>query len=871
MGYSKIVAALLVVFFLASCTGEKSTGKPYAALPDQAVAVVKVNDVKQAAATFSQSHIYQSLRVLPFFQNLESRLTNYRQFFLTTQDYPFLSNRDFYGALALSGAKQYQMLWTTPVHKSFQSQLVEPFLRGEKHRRYLYSQVEVIELTGRESKHLFIAVTQDLLLFSESKNLLEQAIRQVQAQYNFLHKAPFKALHSTANQKDPLNLYIEYAGFEKFLDTQLPPGTANFMSNLAGWGEWDVQASKQEMILSGISHFEAGKGHFWQTFQNIEAQEISATAIFPTQLALSLSYTFQNYGQYQRAFQQMLAQRNRLALHLKKLKALQHPDSVFLQYIDNEIGLFYNGTGSGGTEPVAYVKLREVAEPEKFGEALSDTNFIEGYRAHIIRQMAQDDMLPAVFGRIFKDFKRPYVTRLDDFWLFSDNQAALKSVISDYLDGKTLAQSEAFANFYSSMPQEAHIQVLASNPQALALVPQVLRSDAAATLQEHRSTLSNIHWAGMQVHVSNKAAFTSLYFKETERTKPKLARRWTTQLENAPRGEPQFLKNHRTGKYDVAIQDEKNQLYLLDHSGNVFWNASLNGPILGSISQVDLFQNGKLQMAFNTAQSLYVIDRLGRPVKPFPVRLPQEATAPAGIFDYDGVRKYRFVVPCGKMLYNYNGQGKETPGWKFAEAESALVSKPQFFSVKNRDIIVCLTAKGKVYQLNRRGEERFELPDRIEELKTRFFMKPGTSLKKSELLANSTSGRIYVLSPYSKIDTIQLEKGRPADYFLYFNNSYIFSSDEALFIKNDKHPFSVEFQGDISALPKALLYQNRFYVGAYSAAAEEIRVYNGQGNLLSGFPVFAQGPFDMGSLLRNGMLDVVTYSSDGTVVCYTVE
>ena len=871
MGVRSYFALFILGFFLASCTGEKSAGQPYAALPDHAVAVIQVNDVAQAAATFKDNKVYQSLSSLPFFKNLQSQLAHYQQFFLAQKNQDFLDNRNFYGALALSGAQQYQMLWATPVKKSFQSQVVEVYLQGEKHRRSLYSQVEIIELPKSKSASLYLAVTQDLLLLSKSKPLVQQAIRQVQAQYNFLNKPSFKALHRTANQKDPLNIYIEYAGFEKFLDTQLPPGTVSFLSEMAGWGEWDVQASRREMILSGISHFDKSQGHFLQAFQHIEAQEISATAIFPSQLALGLSYTFQNYGQYQRAFRQILQQRNRLAVHLNKLKTLNHPDSIFLKYVDNEIGLFFHGAGTAGKAAVAYVKLREVAKPENFGEALSDTNYIEGFRAHIIRQMAREGVLPAVFGNLFNNFKRPYLTRLGDFWIFSDSEAAIKSVVSDYLDRKTLAQSEAFAHFYSSMPQEAHIQVLASNPQALNLLPNALRPEALPVLKEHRSELSNIHWSGMQVNVSEKAAFTSLYFKETEVPQPKLARRWTAELENEPLGSPQFLKNHRTGKYDVAIQDVKNQLYLLDHSGQLHWKASLDGSIMGSIHQVDLFKNGKLQMAFNTEKSLYVIDRLGRPVKPFPVRLPQSATAPAGIFDYDGVRKYRFVVPCGKMLYNYNGDGKETPGWKFAEAESNIISKPQFFSVKNRDIIVCLTEKGKVYQLNRRGEERFKLSERVEELKSRFFMKPGASLKKSELLANSTSGRLYVLSPYSKIDTIQLEKDRPADYFLYFNNSYIFSSGAQLFVKNDQHPFSASFDGDISALPKALLYQNRFYIGAYSATAEKIRVYNGQGKLLPDFPVFAQGPFDMGSLLRNGQLDIVTYSSDGTVMCYTVE
>ncbi|MDZ7848927.1 MAG: hypothetical protein U5L96_20595 [Owenweeksia sp.] len=68
-----------------------------------------------------------------------------------------------------------------------------------------------------------------------------------------------------------------------------------------------------------------------------------------------------------------------------------------------------------------------------------------------------------------------------------------------------------------------------------------------------------------------------------------------------------------------------------------------------------------------------------------------------------------------------------------------------------------------------------------------------------------------------------------------------------------------------------MIFRNEFYAGAYSAPAEEIRLYNNEGELIDGFPVFAQGPFDMGSLQLDGAINMVTYNEDGTLICYRME
>ena len=66
--------------------------------------------------------------------------------------------------------------------------------------------------------------------------------------------------------------------------------------------------------------------------------------------------------------------------------------------------------------------------------------------------------------------------------------------------------------------------------------------------------------------------------------------------------------------------------------------------ILGRINQVDLFRNGRLQMAFSTPNKVYVLDRLGRDVGAF-LNFKDKITQAVSVFDYDKIKDTVFGHP----------------------------------------------------------------------------------------------------------------------------------------------------------------------------------------------------------------------------------
>src|SRR5690606_22295912 len=91
------------------------------------------------------------------------------------------------------------------------------------------------------------------------------------------------------------------------------------------------------------------------------------------------------------------------------------------------------------------------------------------------------------------------------------------------------------------------------------------------------------------------------------------------QTENNIVDTPVLLRNHTNNATEVAFQDEENNLHLYSSAGELLWRKELDARLSSPIHQVDLFKNGNLQLAFSTPNALYVLDRNGNPVKPFPV------------------------------------------------------------------------------------------------------------------------------------------------------------------------------------------------------------------------------------------------------------
>lgn len=77
--------------------------------------------------------------------------------------------------------------------------------------------------------------------------------------------------------------------------------------------------------------------------------------------------------------------------------------------------------------------------------------------------------------------------------------------------------------------------------------------------------------------------------------------------------------NHNTKQKETLSQDPENKLILRDESGKALWQRVLDGQIVGGVTQIDYYNNKKLQYLFATKNYIHLVDRNGNNTANFPI------------------------------------------------------------------------------------------------------------------------------------------------------------------------------------------------------------------------------------------------------------
>ncbi len=170
------------------------------------------------------------------------------------------------------------------------------------------------------------------------------------------------------------------------------------------------------------------------------------------------------------------------------------------------------------------------------------------------------------------------------------------------------------------------------------------------------------------------------------------------------------VRNHRTGK-PLAIRLESGTVKAYE-GGREIWSVPIEGDLLGTAHEVDLYRNGKYQCAFATTRGVHLIDVLGREVKGFPVK-PRQGVSAWLLADYDRNRKYRFLIATGDgQLLNYREEGQVTPGWTFKPTGTPIAHLAHL-RVGSKDYLYAGQTDQHVRLLSRTGSDRATTPVQV--------------------------------------------------------------------------------------------------------------------------------------------------------------
>ena len=476
-------------------------------------------------------------------------------------------------------------------------------------------------------------------------------------------------------------------------------------------------------------------------------------------------------------------------------------------------------------------------------EAIEDKSNIESFRDIDIYEFTNPNFFQSNLKPFISFENANYFSVFDNFIVFTNSTETLKSILTDALNNNTLANSDAFQSINDDLSDEASLFVFKNSDGLSEILGKTMKGYNANAVQFVRED-NYTHINGVIQKFKKKAASNSV--TET----------FTSSLDATILTPPQVVKNHISKSHDIVVQDINNVLYLISSSGNILWKKQLQGKVLGQVEQIDMYKNGRLQLAFATPNRLYVLDRNGKDVSPFPLKFNDAITQPLSVFDYDKKKDYRLLVTQGKNLLMYNAKGQSISGFNYKTNDSNINSQPKHFRIGTKDYIV-FGAGENLQVLNRQGKVRINVKDKIRFSNNEIYLyqnKFTTTNTLGELVQVDTRGRLTTknlnLTDNHKITTT--------------SKTLVSLRENRLIIKS--RTLDLDY-GEYTE-PRIFYLNDKIYVTTTDLQSKKVYLFDSQAKSIPNFPVFGTSSATLEKLDGERGLELITQSDDKTIVVY---
>ncbi|MHC1779355.1 MAG: hypothetical protein AB9922_03840 [Bacteroidales bacterium] len=505
-------------------------------------------------------------------------------------------------------------------------------------------------------------VTDNKFIASTSAIILESSLRHIKSGISVLDNEEFsQAFKSMVLTESLLFLNHLQTGklFSAFIDRTCFGGV-EFISRFSGWSAFELSSDKYSIRLTGQSFENKGIGNYATVFRDEKNGSSTIQSILPsdTYMLLDLSLTdlskhIKNLIRYKEFYGKSLSEVNKNAVNwVESLK----PKEVAVALVPFE-GELHWITIIRRSNPW-YNTLEE-----KIGVKERDA---------VIRSFHNKGYMARVFGEFFSYTTENSMLESGE-WIFIGENALLTGITSGIFKNFTMEQYLSGTKAHILTDKRGSMVKLIVNGSIFKdSLFSYFRDDHAVKLRKRFSD-RNIMIAALEINsgkngepVYNLYAFADSMAVPVPPVKKSPS---TTGYEkkitpmDVNKG-PFEVKNFTNGDTEYLEQIPSGGLRLLSKDKKGVWTIPFSGKICGRVLQVDYFNNGKLQMLFADANQLYLLDRLGRFVNPFPKKVDHEIILGPQIYDLKGDGDMAIMLlHKDNTLRLYDKSGSLYPMW----------------------------------------------------------------------------------------------------------------------------------------------------------------------------------------------------------------
>ena len=684
----------------------------------------------------------------------------------------------------------------------------------------------IISLTKNINKEVFTIITKDSIkefdVFHKRINNVNiysnslKNINEIQINYN----KDFNKYAKTFNVNDSFSLILKEEISKDFLNSIFNLNN-KIQDNSLSFG---VNIFNDKILLNGLSFLDDSLKISNNIFKESSSSELKNYKITPKNTTSLKSYNFKNQNNYLKKASKDEVKENRFSIILNN-----NSIEITELKLDNE--------------QVFIFRLDEI---KLFKDYLINKNTISiKHRGFEIYNNTDLDINPFISFANFNNKEK--ILLFKDCLVFSNNEQTLKQFINDNLNNNTLKINSSFNRLFSSISSFNTLNNNYFSGSNYNFFNELNLLNSKNDFTENSFQL---------VQDNGIIHFNAVISKETKEDENlKISKLFDVEIDEEIIMYPHFVKNHVTKNLDIVVQDAKNNLYLISKDGKVIWKKKINQPILGKISQIDIYKNGRLQLIFNTKNKIYVLDRNGNNVKQFPKTFNDPITQPLSVFDYDKNKNYRLLVTQGSELLMYDKSGKKVSGFKYKKSINKISSKPKHFRILNKDFIV-FKIGSKIKILNRKGRERININDDIN------FSNQNIFEYNDKLISTTTDQKLVQIDVNGVMDLSSLK------------NLSLNSDGSNLVVLNEN---SIKLSSNVASIPfgnygspQLTNINKNLLITLYDKQNKKSYLFNKNLILDTSFPIYSLIPMEIGDMNRDKNVEIIISNKNKFISCYTI-
>ena len=732
-----------------------------------------------------------------------------------------------------------------------------------------YDQAKISQFTSADQKStVYLTFFQGYLMASTNEMLMQEAVRQTTSGYGINQTPSFVKIKQWAGKNVDANVYLQFKFLNPFIQKQF---VNNLFSDMAiqtfsDWGGFDVSIKGENWLVNGFTLQSAVKNQWSQLFEGQEAVQCELTKKIPMGINGFTWLGISNFQKYQRSLESYMENVGQLSRHQTNINSVKQTfgKQIINQMADNfGRGVMQVAMPDGST--VCVVEAKSGYEARQLLEILTNGSTpspsrqefkIDSDTKYFIYEMPLQQVPARVFGPWMGQCKAQFVCSIDDMLVFGDTYAVVSRFVYDNVLHKNLHYDADYDRFSNYITNKSNFYTFVSLSGSENLLNRILSSANINNFHINQAAFGNFYGLAWQFSSEDGFLYHNTFLRHQPAQSNSASTLWETHLDTLAAFKPVLVENHNTGEKEIFIQDLRNNIYLINAAGRIMWKKHIDEPIIGGVQQIDYYRNGKLQMFFNTATKMYLVDRNGNHVERYPITLPSPTSLPVSVFDYAKNRNYRLFVECENSdVHIYSIDGKTLPDFSMQHANMVPIEPAHHFIDNGKDYI-SITDTSRVYLIDRRGNMRVDFKGRIHPSVNNSvaYLKPVAGIEAS-LVRTSTDGTLCFLHFDGTVTKRKVADFSPQHFFdiedicgdarpelIYVDGNVL-----SVFTFDGKKIFDRKFVENITQRPAFYkLSSTNVAIGITETESANIYLIDSKGQTLSGFPLRGKTRFSIG-------------------------